>query len=158
MIEWLSNYSDLTNIIITLFNLFAAIITAFLFLGILGLTWWYSKSTRDIAKKTSESVEITKEKEKIDRALDFSERFYRKSLVESISESVHYLDERALKRSESLNVRGREIWWRIDRILSFFDLLSFLIIEEKVNYYMIRKEFSDDFIYFFHNRIRKRKF
>ncbi len=72
--RWVINYLNNNQGLITFFELIAAVFTVIIFLGILGLTWWYASSTNKLAIKTSESIEITKEKEKKDRTLSFIDK------------------------------------------------------------------------------------
>jgi len=66
------NYLNSNQGLIVFINLLA---TIFIFGGILFLTKKYANSTEKLANKTSESLGLTRKKEKRDRTLDFLEKF-----------------------------------------------------------------------------------
>ena len=121
LINWLNGNEG----VIASFNLITTIITCFIFLGILFLTVIYAGSTVYLAYKTSKSVEITKEKEKIDRALDYTDKFDYKRLM----------DLRRLKAKE----KGKDIrnfskgLSNLYYLIRYFDKSAILYFNEKIN-------------------------
>ncbi len=157
MIEWLNNYSELIQIVVVIFNLFIALITAFLFLGILGVTWWYAMSTNKLAVKTAESIEITKEKEKTDRTLELLSEFNRDKFFSlqdmvNISSEFTYVNltdemvENLKKMSDDPRIRGE-----ISYFIGYFDTVAFFYFEKKLNKKLFEVKFIDDFTSFIIN-------
>ena len=120
------------------------------------ITRKYVLLTKFIAEETSRSVNISKEKEKIDRSLNFIDRYERKDLTESesIAESSSYLNEHYIEfyDKDGFPVEGvvkkGEINWRINRILSLFNLLAYLLKKEKIDYDIIKDNFGEEMIDF----------
>lgn len=113
---------------------------------------WYAWETRRLVTRTTESLTITKEKEKVDRALEFIDRYVRKGFKRSIAESIDYLSE---KYSELYNegmeldvYKDFEVNQEFNRILIFYNLIAYLIEKGKIEYDIIKDYFGEDLVTF----------
>ena len=134
LINWLNGNEG----VIASFNLITTIITCFIFLGILSLTIIYAGSTVYLAYKTSKSVEITKEKDKTDRAILYIDKFngsVRKSFLNLMSKKKELTNHNRI----IINLNDASTWYEIRDVIVFFNFLSLLINEDKVDFDLVNR-------------------
>lgn len=94
----LTNYLENNQSLIIFFELLITIITAFIFLGILILTKNYAKSTKEIAEKTEESLQLSQNLRKDELTISLIKDWYnltRKTadVIEELSREYSNLDK-----------------------------------------------------------------
>lgn len=148
----------MTKIIIDWINLNSNLLIAFLTLITVGVLIWYSTETRRLVKRTAESIELTKEKDNLERLIKIIDNFEfvkLKDILVMKKEDLH-------KGSESLKVRINLDSELIDPLkdieyfINYFDTISILYFENKIDLKMFNSKFKDlfiGFIIFFKNEI-----
>lgn len=100
-----------------------------------GAIIWYTWETRRLVKKTSESVNITKEKEKIDRTLKYIENFDMDRFKKLIYKKIHdYPKEIArINRKKDFYSLFPEYMEEIEYYINYFDTIAILYFKNKLD-------------------------
>ncbi len=149
---FINNIIDWTDLHYGFLIVILTMITAIALILYTSSTWKMSRTTNKSVMVAEKSIRITKEKERIDRTIDFIDRFQRKGYKESISGSISFLSQKSGElHEEGLRldpIRDFEVNWRMNNILLFFNLLAYLIKEDKVDYYIIKDYLGEELVDF----------
>ena len=150
--KWTSfiNYFSENSGFAIFLELLIALITAGIFFGIYFLTKKYAKSTRDLAEETKrsvkiseESIRLTKEKERIDRTLNFINEFDKEKFNNLFQQKYHKITKhRELDRSYKKDIIP---------ILSFLDTIALFYLKGKLDEDIFNAKFEGHFLNFFSN-------
>ncbi len=143
--------------LIAFFELIAAVVTAITFIAILFVTIWYARSTHRLAIKTSESIEITKEKERIDRTLELFDKFDNDKFF-SLQNMLNLPSEfriiiptkQMLKNLENV-IDNPSIIEKISYFIDYFDTVAVFYFEGKLDKKLFETKLRDNFISFVFN-------
>lgn len=140
---------------IAVINLVVSIITACIFLGIFFITKEYSKSTKEIAYKTSESVEATKEYIKVISDIEKEKLTYELIKEWSYDKKLLTLKRQKLEFESNKDISGIEDYEKdiefIEYLSNFFDyfkVVNGLIENNKIDKELYLKVLSRELVNF----------
>lgn len=104
-------------------------------------------------RKMRVSIEITRDKERTTGSLDIMDRFVKRGVAESVAESITYLSAKSPDfynngSPEGTIIETKEINWRMNSILSFFNLLAYLLEKNRIDYDIIKDNLGFDLVSF----------
>jgi hypothetical protein len=134
--------------LITVFENNIGLITFLTFAALL----WYAWETRRLVNKTNKSVILTEEKEKIDRAIDFMDRYNGEEIKKYINEIDNESYELGIVDGTVIDIYDSRVNEKFRKIIDYFDLISYLTNSVgKVDYNLIQNFFGDKMVMFVWN-------
>ncbi len=135
--------------VINFINDYSGFLTFFIAFFTFGALIWYAWETRKMSKKTGESVEITKDKERTDRVLDIIESFNEKrfenllNIKDEYTSNLYILTKDITHINKQFSKDFPEVLKEIKYFINYFDTVALLKYENKLNEKIFREKLED---------------
>ncbi len=119
-----------------------------------GALIWYAWETRKMARGTSESVKLTKDKEQTDRALDMIENFNEKRFEDLINDKNKYTSKLSILTKDFTHINeqySKDFPGKLKDVkyfINYFDTAALLKYENKLNEKIFFEKFDDILLIF----------